>query len=170
MPGFTTQVLPNLRAENEHGEHDDERHSCIYAEVPWHIVGQWTLAAEYATQVSGSTGDFLLITPEGRRGILDGRTPGTRHLWEAKLGYAKYVESYGVKLNSTNVIIEIDLQALEENFVTKRCMYDLTYAFSNPIVANFFQQRWRKLSAFEQSPFPQDIRWIKFNKSSDAVP
>lgn len=113
---------------------------------------------KFATQISNTTTDFLVTTPEGRSISFDGLTPGTRHLWEAKTRHQSvFIGSdhpFGSK-RSRNIIHTMIYQALTQNEIAQRCDFHLTWAFNDANIANLVQDTWRG-----DPNFPQDVRYI----------
>ncbi len=69
----------------------DDCDGCYSADVPRKGFKSRTnefeeLGDGYATYITGLPNDFFVLTPEGVGTTFDGRTPGTRNVWETKWG------------------------------------------------------------------------------------
>jgi hypothetical protein len=139
---------------------DVNEHGCLIAEVDRLGSPPGSRSYKYATQVSGSQKDYLIIAPNGVGAILDGRTPGTQHVWEAKSGdFYEYLVVTGdlgdSRVYGANAAI-VD-EALRQKIVTDECHYQLTWAIQNPTVATYIRE------IFQGSPYyPQDVRQINY--------
>jgi hypothetical protein len=150
---YNSQLIPNLTR--------DQRTGCISATLPGHLGSTPNAPpARYATQVSQSSNDFYVLSPSGRAEFFDGRTPLTRHVWEAKHGYGRLLadrDSLRDYPLQENVEDDMNYQAMSQQEVAQDCRYNLTWAFSNGDVRNYFHQTW------EGDPSkPQDVRHIPY--------
>lgn len=80
------QVLDDIKPE---GEPDDQNRRCFVAEVKRDITRS---GAYYETFVSNSDFNFFAMNRLAVAIDYDGKTPGTRNVWEAKDGY-KHIPS-----------------------------------------------------------------------------
>jgi hypothetical protein len=63
---------------------DDPKRRCQAGDIGFHLGGG--LGGQYATHATGSPSDYLVFSNSGASAFFDGKTPGTRIVWEAKLG------------------------------------------------------------------------------------
>lgn len=144
----------------------DPNNGCISTEVariPNRPEKDWY---KYATQVSGSSNDFFVLSYGGAGAVFDGRTSGTVDLWEAKHrhGIVFYKGSDPeIQQDRDNAINNTDAQLAREAEVAATCRYHLTAAFSNPSVANFFKRRWLGVVDNVNHPYRFDIEYIPYN-------
>lgn len=105
---------------------------------------------EYATQVAGTIMDFLVVTREGIPSSFDGRTPGTRNLWEAKKGYG---QTFFFNWNTDRFPEEARAAKLAEWTVQKnkgvsvsgQCGYNYTWSFSDRSAYDLADDAWSVL-------------------------
>jgi RHS repeat-associated protein len=141
-----TEYIPLVR--------EDQQRGCFSAEVrrrgskitddfePNEVV--------YATQVSGSNMDFFVITPDGVAATFDGRTPGTRNVWEAKYGYEIMLK---VPFLAEANFKKFEKERTRQLIVASGCQYNLQWAFSNEGVANLARDRWANIPPVLHIPF-----------------
>jgi len=141
---------------------DEQSRGCVHGNyLGGHLgSGKNTQSSFYMTQVSGSPYDYLVVGRDGSSKFYDGRTPGTRNLWEAK---HKYGFIFSKKSDWSDLIAEMDREAVFSVRLARNCLFNLTYAFSNKAVGEFFDKRWRSYNKqYNVSIFPRDVQWISY--------
>ncbi|NJL00458.1 MAG: RHS repeat-associated core domain-containing protein [Spirulinaceae cyanobacterium SM2_1_0] len=139
------RFIPLLRQE------DDDR-ECWSADIPRlgaaggetgdnvGVVAAWDY---YATQVSGSNYDHLVVTPTANVTSYDGRTPGTQNVWEAK----RLKESTGdfylrVPSVFSGQLSEFQRERANGLPVASECSYNYRWAVSHQGVTDELNRQW----------------------------
>jgi RHS repeat-associated protein len=108
---------------------------------------------QYATQVSGTPWDYLVIDSKANTITFDGLTKGTRNVWESKYGYTGLVDHKINDRSNFQRIAKWKEQSYEQQKVANNCSYNLTWAFSDPQVYEFVAPQ-----------IPSRSEWIPFSK------
>jgi hypothetical protein len=169
-----------LDFDPDHRVEMDEGHKrCIIGEVPRvdpfirdpdNITKQakdMIRANAYAQHITGSDFDFYALTPGGVGRQFDGRTPGTRTIWEVK---APRVDEAGNFLYSTlgsspnsralKALQRLEQQKNDQSRIAKECNFEYRYAVASRGLAKFLNDRWRtptfavQYSSYPYTPFP----------------
>jgi RHS repeat-associated protein len=107
----------------------------------------------YEFIASRSWTGFFLMTPGGFAYDFDGRTPGTRSVWEAKLRY-NFVVDYPWVPATLNTELSWESSRARGTAVATTCLYQFNWAFSNPTLATRYQVRWGGLPIVHHIPKP----------------
>jgi len=142
-----TQYIPFVREDKKY-------RGCFSAEVPrrgFKIEEDFQdNAFVYATQVSGSEKDFFVIAPNAVAATFDGRTPGTRNVWESKYGYEMMNQ---VSFLRDRQLLEFEKERDRQIIVAGMCMYNLQWAFSNEKIAEIVRDKWSNVPPILYIPY-----------------
>jgi hypothetical protein len=95
----------------------------------------------YEYLVSGSWTGFFVITPFGIAYDYDGKTPGTRNVWEAKYGYSRVIDKPNSDL-ARAVPPKWEESRIRGSLVAEACGYQFRWAFSDSRLADRYRVAW----------------------------
>jgi RHS repeat-associated protein len=136
---------------------DSKQRPCLAGDIPGHL-GSATYPASglYATYVSNSLNDYLVFSRTGASASFDGNTPGTRNVWEAKLGqwYLNYDEKTIRAITprgqspednlrkKRNIEREVEEEITREGKVARQCKYIFKIACSNVDAYHWYKKKF----------------------------
>ncbi|GAA6619272.1 hypothetical protein [Scytonema sp. NUACC26] len=109
-------------------------------------LSDWT---EYGYDEVGNL-ILIKIAPDGVAATFDGRTPGTRNVWEAKYGYEIMLT---VPFLAEANLTTFEGERARQLRVASECRYNLQWAFSNEGLANLVRDRWGNNPSVLHIPF-----------------
>jgi hypothetical protein len=147
-----------------------DRDSCVSGEIPhqggrldpFNILIQGSSASDsrrankYAEYVTGSTSDYYILAPDGLGITYDGRTPGTRTVWEVKAPRVKVRSdengtwlhnaisnpSSWVGKKALNALAALTAQRQLQKEVAEKCLFTYKYATASKGMADFLNAYW----------------------------
>lgn len=157
-----------LEEEEEHSSDTEDKRGCIIGDVPrvgrdpaeaetWQAQNM-VLADDYAKQVTGSDFDFYAMTPDGIGRAFDGRTPGTRIIWEVKSTRMDSNSHYLYSAFNTPPNLEaqrrLDLMTQQRDDqirIAQRCDFEYRYAVASKGLAALLNDQWSTGIADEEN-------------------